>query len=291
MSDELEQKAPVKRKPNFVFAIISIAMILFTIGLFSFGVFTLQKQIKEIKESVQIDLNLKSDVTESQKTALANYLKKQNYIAKITYKSKEVAAQQFEKELGQNFTEILGSNPLYDAYIINLKSEFSNPDFIKDVKSDFLGQAGVQEVLYSDLAVQSTGTTLKPITIGIIILSTIMLVVAFLIIDNTIRLMMYSQRFLIRSMQLIGANEWFIVKPFILKSIISGLISAAIALLFLSGIIYLTINKFSLQFVSQDFVILLFIAIGLTLFGILISISSTYFAVNKYLKVKLDELY
>ncbi|MEZ5054176.1 MAG: permease-like cell division protein FtsX [Chitinophagales bacterium] len=232
MSDELEQKAPVKRKPNFVFAIISIAMILFTIGLFSFGVFTLQKQIKEIKESVQIDLNLKSDVTESQKTALANYLKKQNYIAKITYKSKEVAAQQFEKELGQNFTEILGSNPLYDAYIINLKSEFSNPDFIKDVKSDFLGQAGVQEVLYSDLAVQSTGTTLKPITIGIIILSIIMLVVAFLIIDNTIRLMMYSQRFLIRSMQLIGANEWFIVKPFILKSIISGLISAAIALLF-----------------------------------------------------------
>lgn len=291
MSDELEQKAPVKRKPNFVFAIISIAMILFTIGLFSFGVFTLQKQIKEIKESVQIDLNLKSDVTESQKTALANYLKKQNYIAKITYKSKEVAAQQFEKELGQNFTEILGSNPLYDAYIINLKSEFSNPDFIKDVKSDFLAQAGVQEVQYSDLAVQSTGTTLKPITIGIIILSIIMLVVAFLIIDNTIRLMMYSQRFLIRSMQLIGANEWFIVKPFILKSIISGLISAAIALLFLSGIIYLTINKFSLQFVSQDFVILLFIAIGLTLFGILISISSTYFAVNKYLKVKLDELY
>ncbi len=291
MSDELEQKAPVKRKPNFVFAIISIAMILFTIGLFSFGVFTLQKQIKEIKESVQIDLNLKSDVTESQKTALANYLKKQNYITKITYKSKEVAAQQFEKELGQNFTEILGSNPLYDAYIINLKSEFSNPDFIKDVKSDFLAQAGVQEVQYSDLAVQSTGTTLKPITIGIIILSTIMLVVAFLIIDNTIRLMMYSQRFLIRSMQLIGANEWFIIKPFIIKSIISGLISAAIALLFLSGIIYLTINKFSLQFVSQDFVILLFIAIGLTLFGILISISSTYFAVNKYLKVKLDELY
>lgn len=291
MSDELEQKAPVKRKPNFVFAIISIAMILFTIGLFSFGVYTLQKQIKEIKESVQIDLNLKSDVTESQKTALTNYLKKQNYIAKITYKSKEVAAQQFEKELGQNFTEILGSNPLYDAYIINLKSEFSNPDFIKDVKSDFLAQAGVQEVQYSDLAVQSTGTTLKPITIGIIILSIIMLVVAFLIIDNTIRLMMYSQRFLIRSMQLIGANEWFIVKPFIIKSIISGLISAAIALLFLAGLIYLTINKFSLQFVTQDFVVLLFIAIGLTLFGILISISSTYFAVKKYLKVKLDELY
>lgn len=291
MSDELEQKAPVKRKPNFGFAIISIAMILFIIGLFSFGVFTIQKQIKEIKESVQIDLNLKADVTDAQKEALTKYLKKQKFISKISYKSKEVAAQQFEKELGQNFTEILGSNPLYDAYIISLKSDYTNPEFIQEVKSDFLAQSGVQEVQYSELAINSTSTTLKPITIGIVVLSIIMLIVAFLIIDNTIRLMMYSQRFLIRSMQLIGANEWFIIKPYLLKSIITGIISATIAILCLIIIIYLTINKFGLQFVTQDFVILSFIALGLIIFGIIISITSTYFSVNKYLKVKLDELY
>ncbi|HQV77353.1 MAG TPA: permease-like cell division protein FtsX [Chitinophagales bacterium] len=291
MSDELEQKAPVKRKPNFGFAIISIAMILFIIGLFSFGVFTIQKQIKEIKESVQIDLNLKADVTDAQKESLTKYLKKQKFISKISYKSKEVAAQQFEKELGQNFTEILGSNPLYDAYIISLKSDYTNPEFIQEVKSDFLAQSGVQEVQYSELAINSTSTTLKPITIGIVVLSIIMLIVAFLIIDNTIRLMMYSQRFLIRSMQLIGANEWFIIKPYLLKSIITGIISAAIAILCLIIIIYLTINKFGLQFVTQDFVILSFIALGLIIFGIIISITSTYFSVNKYLKVKLDELY
>ena len=103
--------------------------------------------------------------------------------------------------------------------------------------------------------------------------------------------MMYSQRFLIRSMQLIGANEWFIIKPYLLKSIITGIISAAIAILCLIIIIYLTINKFGLQFVTQDFVILSFIALGLIIFGIIISITSTYFSVNKYLKVKLDELY
>lgn len=291
MSDELEQKAPVKRKPNFGFAIISIAMILFIIGLFSFGVFTIQKQIKEIKESVQIDLNLKADVTDAQKESLTKYLKKQKFISKISYKSKEVAAQQFEKELGQNFTEILGSNPLYDAYIISLKSDYTNPEFIQEVKSDFLAQSGVQEVQYSELAINSTSTTLKPITIGIVVLSIIMLIVAFLIIDNTIRLMMYSQRFLIRSMQLIGANEWFIIKPYLLKSIITGIISATIAILCLIIIIYLTINKFGLQFVTQDFVILSFIALGLIIFGIIISITSTYFSVNKYLKVKLDELY
>lgn len=291
MSVELEQKIPKKRKPSFFYAIISITMILFMIGLFSFGVITIQKQINNLKESVKIDLNLKPNTTEDQKAKIATYLKKQDYISKITYISKEVAAEKFERELGQNFTEILGENPLYDAYVVQLKAEFSNPEFIKDVKSAFIGQDGVQEVLYSMEAVNTTATTLRPITIGIVILSIIMLIVAFLIIDNTIRLMMYSQRYTIRSMQLIGANEWFIIKPYILKSVYSGLISAGLAILLLAGVVYLTIYKFSIVFVMQDFVTLSLIALGLVFFGILISITSTYFAVNKYLKIKLDELY
>jgi cell division transport system permease protein len=291
MSEDLEQKIPKKRKPSFVYAIISIAMILFIIGLFSFGVFTIQKQINQLKESIEIDMNLKTDVSEAQKTAIAAYLKKQDFVTKIKYVSKEVAAEKFQRELGQNFTEILGENPLYDAYVIQLKAEFSNPDFVKDVKSALIAQDGVQEVLYSTEAVNTTAATLRPITIGIVILSIVMLIVAFLIIDNTIRLMMYSQRFTIRSMQLIGADEWFIIKPYILKSVISGLISAGIAILVLAIVAYLTINKFSIEFVTQDFVTLLLIATGLVGFGILISMASTYFAVNKYLRIKLDELY
>ncbi len=291
MAEDLEQKVPKKSKPSFVYAIISIAMILFIIGLFSYGVFVVQKEINKIKEGIQIDLNLKADATPEQKKSIASYLKKQNYVSKIQFKSKDAAAEQFERELGQNFREILGENPLYDAYIINLKAEYSNPDFVKDIKSALVGLSGVQEVFYSDLAVNTAGATLKPITIGIIILSIVMLIVAFLIIDNTIRLMMYSQRFTIRSMQLIGANEWFIIKPYIVKSIVSGIISAVIAILLLSGIIYLTIYRFSIQFVSQDFVTLSIIGFSLIVFGILISITSTYLAVNKYLKIKLDELY
>lgn len=291
MSEELEQKTPAKRKPSFAYAIISIAMILFVIGLFSVGVFIIQKEINAIKESIQIDINLKSDANDEQKSILKNYLKKQKYIAKIEYKSKEVAAEEFEREIGQKFTEILGANPLYDAYIIYLKADYSNPAFVKDIKSALLSQPGIQEVSYSELAVSTTGATLKPITIGIAILSGIMLIVAFLIIDNTIRLMMYSQRFVIRSMQLIGANQWFIIKPYILKAIGSGILSALLAIAILAGIVYLTIYKFSIAFVSQDFVILSTIAVGLLLFGILISITSTYFSVRKYLKIRLDQLY
>jgi len=291
MSVNLEPKSPKKSKPTFAYAIVSIAMILFIIGLFSFGVFTIQKEIDKIKEGVQIDLNLKTDVTPEQKTSITAYLKKQNYIAKLVFKSKEVAAEQFEHELGQDFREILGENPLYDAYIINLKADFSNPDFVKDVKSALLGLSGVQEVFYSDMAVNTTSATLRPITIGIVLLSIIMLLVAFLIIDNTIRLMMYSQRFTIRSMQLIGANEWFIIKPYLVKAIVSGVISATIAIVALAGLIYLTIYKFSIELSGGDFVILSLIAVCLIFFGMLISVASTYFAVSKYLKIKLDELY
>jgi cell division transport system permease protein len=223
--------------------------------------------------------------------AIKSYLEKQKYISKIIYKDKTKAADEFEKELGQNFREILGENPLYDAYIIHLKSNYSNETFVKDVKSAFLALDGVQEVFYSDLAVKTVGTQLKPISYGIIALSIILLIVAFLIIDNTIRLMMYSQRFSIRSMQLIGANNWFIIKPYILKSILVGIISAIVAISGLAFLIYLTKYKFSIEILSQDFVNLTLIAIGLLLFGILISIISTYLSVNKYLKIKLDELY
>ena len=291
MSENLEQKIPKKHKPSYVFAVISIAMILFLVGLFACSTLFVQREIDKIKESVQVDINLKPEVNEAQKAAVLVYLKKQNFISKITFKSKEQAAEQFEKELGQNFREILGNNPLYDSYIINLRADFSNPDFVKDVKSAFLSLDGVEEVFYSDLAVNTVGTKLKPITYGITILSIILLIVAFFIIDNTIRLMMYSQRFSIRSMQLIGANNWFIIKPFIIKSIIVGVISALIAIFGLGILIYLTNYKFSIEILNQDFVNLTFVAIGLILFGMLISIVSTYLAVNKYLRIKLDELY
>lgn len=291
MSENLEQKIPKKSKPSYVFAIISIAMILFLIGLFACSTLFVQREMDKIKESVQVDINLKSDINEEQKTAILVYLKKQEYVSKVTFKSKEQAAEQFEKELGQNFREILGENPLYDSYIINLKADFSNPDFVKEVKSAFLSLSGVEEVFYSDLAVKTVGAKLKPITYGITILSIILLIVAFFIIDNTIRLMMYSQRFSIRSMQLIGANNWFIIKPFIIKSVVVGIISALVAISGLGILIYLTNYKFSIEILPQDFVNLSFVGIGLILFGIIISIVSTYLAVNKYLRIKLDELY
>lgn len=291
MSENLEQKVPKKYKPSYIFAVISIAMILFLIGLFACSTLLVQREIDKYKESVQVDINLKEDVTDANKAAISAYLKKQNFILKIEYVSKEVAAERFSRELGQNFMETLGYNPLYDAYWVSLKADYSNPEFIKEAKSAFLSLEGVQEVSYSELAVKTVGRTLKPITYGITILSLILLIVAFFIIDNTIRLMMYSQRFSIRSMQLIGANDWFIIKPFIVKSIIVGIISALVAILGLGFLIYLTNYKFSIEILYQDFVNLAFVAIGLILFGIIISIVSTYLAVNKYLKIKLDQLY
>ncbi|HNF49004.1 MAG TPA: permease-like cell division protein FtsX [Chitinophagales bacterium] len=291
MSEELHQKVPKKKKPSFIYAIISIAMILFIIGLFSSSVLFTRSYYNKLKESIQIDIYLKDDISDSAKNSLTQYLEHQRFLSKVKYISKDESAQEFKKAYNQDFEQILGNNPLPAAFRINLKAENSNEEFAKDLKYKLQGMDGVQEVYYNALAFKTVGTQINPIFWGILVLCLVLLIVAFLIIDNTIKLLMYSQRNTIRTMQLIGATDGFIIKPYIWRSAVIGIISAIVAILILALLIYLTIYKFSLEISATDFVNLSLIALGLVVFGILIAVISTYFSVNKYLKVKLDELY
>jgi cell division transport system permease protein len=291
MSADLQPKHPKKYKPTFVYAIASISLNLFIMGLFALGIYFTQKEIKKVRESVEVELILRDSLSHERKVAIEKYLKKKDFIGHVDYRSKDEAAAIYEKELGQNFREVLGYNPLYDAFIVNLKAENSNPEFVADVKSAFLSQVGVKEVNYSQPVMDMLGTTFKPVTFGIFLLCIILFIVAFMVIDTTIRLMMYSQRYSIRTMQLIGATEWFIVKPFLKRSAISGMISGFIAILVVSLVYYLTHYKFNVTIESSDFVFLLMLGGLLIGMGVFISALSTYFAVKKYIGVKLDELY
>jgi cell division transport system permease protein len=291
MSADLQPKHPKKYKPTFVYAIASISLNLFIMGLFALGIYFTQKEIKKVRESVEVELILRDSLSQERKVAIEKYLKKKDFILNVDYRSKDEAAAMYEKELGQNFREVLGYNPLYDAFIVNLKSENSNPEFVADVKSAFLSQVGVKEVNYSQPVMDMLGTTFKPVTFGILLLCIILFIVAFMVIDTTIRLMMYSQRYSIRTMQLIGATEWFIVKPFLKRSAFSGMISGFIAIVVVSLVYYLTHYKFNVTIESSDFVFLLLLGGLLIGMGVFISAFSTYFAVKKYIGVKLDELY
>ncbi|MCB9033633.1 MAG: hypothetical protein H6553_07335 [Chitinophagales bacterium] len=291
MSTSNNVKPIKKQKPNFVYAIISITLNLFIVGLLALIIYFSQQSFTKIKESVEIELVLKKEVDSIGKVKIEEFLKSQEFIAHYKYIDKSVAAEKFAKDIGQNFVEILGFNPLYDAYVVNLKADYTNETFLKDVESKFLSVDGVEEVFYQQNIVEMLGKTIQPIAIGIAVISILLLLIAFFIIDTTIRLMMYAQRFSIRTMQLIGATEWFIVKPFLKKSVGSGIISAIIANIGLFGLLFLANIKLNYVPTQQDYIVFGIIALTLLLLGIIISTISTYFAVRKYLHVKLEDLY
>lgn len=291
MSDNKDYK-PIKRyQPNYKYAILTIALNLFIIGLFAIIIHFSNAAIVKLKQNIDIELILADTVNTEQIAEIKNTLKQKDYLHKINYVSKEVAAQKYEKELGQNFTQILGYNPMYNAFVVNVKAEKADPQTIKLLKTDLLAVSGIKEVNYSEPISNMFGQTIKPVFIGILVISLLLFLIAFFVIDSTIRLMMYSQRYAIRTMQLIGGTKFFIIKPFLTKSIWAGLFSAFIALLALGSVVFYFINKYSIALSQADIVMLSVIAGGLIIISLFISLISTFFAVNKYWNAKLEDLF
>lgn len=291
MSDNLGQKSPKKRKPSFIYAILSITLILFVVGLIGLGFYYSKKGINAVKESVELEVILNSDLGKKQMEDIQYFLDNQRYIKDVKFVSKEKALEEFSKELGQDIYNIAGDNPLYDAFLVHLKSDYSNNDSIKIVLKDIKKQESVLEVEYPKEIFDLVSVQLKkaPIVIGVFCI--FLLLIAFFLIDNTIRLMMFSQRFLIRTMQLIGATKSFILKPFLTRAVFSGIISAVLAICIWSVILYFGSYKYNFLYTATDYTIFGIGALSMVLFGILVSILSTYFSVNKYLQLKLEELY
>lgn len=287
-----KQKTPRKVKPTFSYAILSVTMILFLIGIMYTVFFGLNKALIDIKESIEIEVELSQGISDGAIDTVKYDLQSKHYINSISFMSKEEAIKSFEKELNQEIEAIAGFNPLYDAYIITLKNEYSEPDSIKQVHADLAEIENVRHINYSDAVMNLVNANMKKVsTVGMITIG-ILLIIAYSLIDSTIRLMMYSQRFTIRSMQLIGATKSFIVKPFIIKGLTSGLISGILAnLIILIGGYYLQ-NRFQLlNLQNTDYIHLGLAGLGLIGIGIIICLVSTFFSVHKYLRTKLDELY
>jgi cell division transport system permease protein len=292
MSSNLSQKSPRKSKPTFIYAILSIAMILFLVGLLGSGYFFANKMMNNLKESVEVEVELTDSITPIQLSNVRKFLQQKPYIKDMKYKSKIEAAKSFQKELGQDFVEILRTNPLYDSYILHLKASYSDKEKIEIIKSSIEKIKGVASFNYSPMVLDVLSANIQKIMYVLSILAGILLLIAFSLIDNTIRLSMFSQRFLIRSMQLIGATKWFILKPYIIRSIFTGILSALIAIMFLAALMYYIQYRIQdLSILDSDLIILSAIAIIIIICGIFISAISTYFSVNKYLHIKLDELY
>jgi cell division transport system permease protein len=296
----MEQKTRKKRKLGsypFVSVTFSITLALFVIGLFGLMALHANKLTKLIQENIEIQVFLNKQIGTGEITRInktigsKSYVLKEDNQPKIRLVTKEQAAEQFISDTGEDFTEFLGENPLRDVLLVNIDPVYQATDSLKMVKAELERMGGVYEVAYVESLVESINDNLTKIGIILLGFFIILLVVVVILINNTIKLALFSQRFLIRSMQLVGATSSFIRRPFLSRSVLYGFIAGTISSLLLFGILYyanLRIEDLSQLQDSQSLTILFG---ALVVLGMLVGYFSTFRAVRKYLKMSLDELY
>ncbi|WP_339813182.1 permease-like cell division protein FtsX [uncultured Imperialibacter sp.] len=294
-----EKKVRKKKKLGsypFVSVVFSISVALFVLGLF--GVFFLltNNLTRFIQDNIEVQVYLNKNVTESEKIQLQKTLADKDYVAKkegsqVVLISKEEAAKEFIKETGEDFTQFIGDNPLRDLIILKITPDYQSTEKLTQIKSELESIRGVFEVVYLDNLVESINKNLTKIGLVLIGFSAILLLVVVILINNTIKLALFSQRFLIRSMQLVGATAGFIQKPFLMRATFYGLLSAIIASAGLFVLLKYANSKIENLADLQRTDELLILFGSLLLVGMLVGFGSTYRAINKYLKMSLDELY
>ncbi len=280
-----------RTKSVYISTVISIALVLLMTGLLGLLLVHAKNLSNYVKENIVLNIIMNDDVSEGNVLALQKELDSDPYVLRSQYISKELAATNLSEELGEDFVEFLGHNPLLSSIDIYLKAEYANTDsietFIKTVSTNKM----VKEVVYQESLIDMVNKNIRTIGIVILAFTALLLVIAVALINNTIRLAIYSQRFLIKSMQMVGATRGFIRRPFLGYGVLHGLLGALIAILLLLLTLHLGQREIpELVFLRNwyEFVIIFIIVAAL---GILISGLSTYFAVSKYLRLKSAELY
>ena len=284
--------------------IFGMTLLLTLFGVFVYFMWTANKKSAEIKEQLSMDILFHETVDESIVRMMEKKLKSMDGIVKkALYVSKEDAQKLMLKHVGQDAFEILdGVNPLPSSIHVNLSSSYVNPDSAANFAAQITkgNEHIISEVAYNESQFLEIGTVFKNFELIMLFIAGVLLIIAILLIYNTIRLAVFSKRFMIRTMQLVGAKSFFIRRPFILKAFYQGLISAILAVLFLLSLWYsftiinpniiseLSTDKFLLNNEILEFSV---IALGILVTGILISVASTYFALNKFIWVKSEKLY
>lgn len=288
----LEEGSPRKKtKSVYISTVISIALVLLMIGLLGLILVNAKNLSKYVKENIVLNIIVNENINEGDILTLQKDIEKDNYILRTEYISKDLAAKNLKEDLGEDFVEYLGKNPLLPSIDIYLKEQYANSDSIQTFIQNITKNSKVKEVVYQQSLIDMVNQNIRNISMVVLAFAIILLIIAIALINNTIRLSIYSQRFLIKSMQLIGATKSFIRRPYILYGIVHGLIGALIAILLLIFTLHFAQKQIPEIVILGNWTEFGLIFIFIIILGILISGLSTYFAVTKYLKAKSNSLY
>ena len=280
-----------KIKTSYVSTIISISLVLFMLGMLGLILLNAQRVSNYVKENIGLSLYLKEDVKESQIKQLQSALEAKEYVKRTVFVSSDDAAELMKKDLGEDFVDFLGFNPLRASIDVFLNADFAESENISKIEKELSKSPLVKEVIIQKDLLSEVNKNIRKIGVVLLGFSLLLLIVVIALINNTIRLAIYSKRFLIKTMQLVGATGGFIKRPFILRSILNGFLSGVISLLLLLGVIYSVQNNIPEFIELQNFNDYIILFLSVIVLGIVISWFSTSMAVSKFLKMQSGDLY
>lgn len=290
--EEFEASASAsKTKSIYISTVFGVALVLLMVGLLGLILVHANNLQRYVKENIVLNIYVDEAAHETDIIQLQRDLEGNPMVKQAIYVNKEMAAHNLQKDLGEDFVKFLGYNPLSGSLDVYLKADYANNADIDKFKAQLMKNPVVKEVKYQQSLVDMMNQNLTSITLIILAFTAIFVVVSVALINNTIRLAIYSQRFLIKSMQLVGATKGFIRKPFILYGIWHGLLGGLIAIMILIATLYFAYQQVPDLIVLQnyyEFGIVFLVVIGM---GLFISGFSTFLAVNKFLRLKIYELY
>jgi len=291
MSAAEDRYSKRRMRSSYITVVMSISLVLFMLGILGLIVLQADRLSTHVKENIGFSVFLKEDVKEVDIVKLQKSLDAADHVKSTAYVDSDEAAEQLAAELGEDFVDFLEYNPLMASIDVHLHADYANPDSIAWIESSLLKNPKVKEVHYQRDLVNLVNENIRKISIIIVIFSVLLFIIALALINNSIRLAIYSKRFVIKTMQLVGATPAFIRKPFVATGIGQGVIAAVIAIGMLTGVIFYSQHKLPELFKLEDVELFGTLFALVLVLGIIITWISTTLAVRKFLNLKRDRLY
>ncbi len=276
---------------SYFSVVLSVFLVLFLLGILGFFIINSKKLADDFKEEIAMTVFFKNEANDTILKAFGKELKTTPFAKSFVYVTKEQAAKQHTDIIGEDFMTFLGENPLQNSYDIHLKADYVIKDSIAKIESRLRKNAMISDIVYDKQLVNLVNDNIKKVSMWILIISGFLTIVAVLLINSSLRLSIYSNRFIIKTMQMVGATKAFIRKPFVMRSIKLGMIGAGLAIIALIGVLIYIETNFPGLGILEDKLLVALVLLLVFGIGVLITWLSTYFATQRFLNLRTDDLY
>jgi len=276
---------------SYFSVVLSVFLVLFLLGILGFFIINSKKLADNFREEIAMTVFFKNDANDSILKAFGTELKGAPFTKSYVYVSKEAAAKQHTDIIGEDFMTFLGTNPLQNSYDIHLKADYVERDSIAKIESRLRKNIMVSDIVYDKQLVNLVNDNIKKVSMWILIVSGFLTVIAVLLINSSLRLSIYSHRFIIKTMQMVGATKAFIRKPFVMRSVKLGMLGAGLAIIALIGVLIYIQTNFPDLGILDDKLLVALVLLFVFGIGVLITWISTYFATQRFLNLRTDDLY